>query len=99
VRRAVAEELRTDAGTLAKFVTSEPDRWDRNYVLKTIAGHPHADRTVLLRVLHVTVALLNQDNARPYAAALALARRGQLQTGRGARIDTPAGSLPPDASR
>jgi hypothetical protein len=33
VRRAVAEEFRTDAGTLAKLVTSEPDRWDRNYVM------------------------------------------------------------------
>ena len=32
----------------------------------------------MLRVLQETVALLNQANARPYAAALALARRGEL---------------------
>lgn len=34
VRRAVAEESRTDAAALAILVSSEPDLWDRNYLLK-----------------------------------------------------------------
>jgi hypothetical protein len=78
VRTAVAGHLQTDAATLAELVVSDLDRWDRNYLLKAVAGHPHADRAVLLRVLQETAALLNQPNARPYAAALRLARRSEL---------------------
>lgn len=81
VRRAIAENLQADAATLAELLTSEPGRWDRNYLLATIAGHPHADRAVLLQVLRETVSLLNQPNARPYAAALALAQRSELDAG------------------
>jgi hypothetical protein len=78
VRRAVADHRQTDAATLAELLASALSRWEQNYLLKAVAGHPHADRAVLLRVLQETTALLNQPDARPYAAALALARRNEL---------------------
>ena len=78
VRQAVAGHPLADAQTLAALMTEDLDGWDRNHLLATIARHPNADRTVLLRVLRETLALLRQPGVRPYAAALALAQRPEL---------------------
>ncbi len=78
VRRAVAACPRADATTLGAVPIDGLDRWSRNFVLMTIARHPHADRSVLLEVLRQTSALLNRPDERPFAAALALARRPEL---------------------
>jgi hypothetical protein len=78
VRKAVAEHPHADAQTLAALPTEDLSRWSRNHLLVTIARHPNADRTVLLRVLGETRMLLKQPDGRPYAAALALAQRPEL---------------------
>ena len=78
VRRAVARCPRSDPATLAAVVIDELDRWTRNSVLAAIAGHPNADRRVLLTILSRTRALLAQPDERPFAAALALAQRSEL---------------------
>ncbi|BCB88702.1 hypothetical protein [Phytohabitans suffuscus] len=79
VRKVVAQHLLADAQTLAvPLPTEDLDRWDRCHVLASIACHPNADRTVLRRVLRETLALLREPDGRPYAAALALARRPEL---------------------
>jgi hypothetical protein len=79
VRRAVAEDGRTDAATLTELINSDFDQWSRNYVLRLVAQHPNADRDVLLKVLQQTEALLRTPDARPYAAAIALAGRPELK--------------------
>ena len=78
VRQAVAEHPLADARTLASLPTDDLDRWDRYHLLATIARHPNTDRMVLCQVLRDTLALLQQRDARPYAAALALAQRPEL---------------------
>ncbi|MEU6074112.1 hypothetical protein [Micromonospora sp. NPDC047074] len=78
VRMAVAEHPLADAHTLATLSTEDLGGWDRRCLLATIARHPNADRMVLLRVLGETRALLRQPGGRPYAAALALAKRPEL---------------------
>jgi hypothetical protein len=54
------------------------DRWPRNCLMRVVAQHPEADRAVLLKVLQEITALLRQLDARPYAAAIALASRPEL---------------------
>lgn len=78
VRSAVAESPRSDATTLAAVCLDGLDRWTRNSILIATARHPNADRSTLLGVLRATRALLNQPGERPFAAALALARRTEL---------------------
>ena len=78
VRHAVAACPRSDAATLAAVVTEDLDRWTRNSVLAAIAGHPNADRSVLLTILDRTRVLLGRPDERPFAAAIALARRPEL---------------------
>jgi hypothetical protein len=78
VRSAVAACPRADAAALAAVPTDDLDRWTRNEVLLAIARHPNADRAVLLSVLDRTSALLGRPGERPFAAAMALARRTEL---------------------
>lgn len=78
VRNAVAKSPRADATTLAAISLEGLDTWTRNSVLAAIARHRNADRAVLLTVLEETRSLLNQPGTRPFAAALALARRPEL---------------------
>ncbi|WP_372450951.1 hypothetical protein [Actinoplanes flavus] len=78
VRSAVARSPIANAATLAAVSLDGLDRWTRNSILIAIARHPNADRSTLLGVLIETRALLNQPNERPFAAALALARRAEL---------------------
>ncbi|HEX5594706.1 MAG TPA: hypothetical protein VFX61_01595 [Micromonosporaceae bacterium] len=79
VRLAVAKDIRTSAATLIELLASEFDQWDRNYLLRLVAQHPEADRGVLLKVLQQTEVLLRQPDIRPYAAAIALANRQELE--------------------
>ncbi|WP_328474144.1 hypothetical protein OHA21_14385 [Actinoplanes sp. NBC_00393] len=78
VRSEVARCPQADATTLGAVSLDSLNRWTRNKVLADIAGHPHADRTVLRFVLGEVVASLNQPGGRPFAAALALATRPEL---------------------
>jgi hypothetical protein len=78
VRHAVATCPRADPATLAAVVTEDLNRWTRNSVLAAIARHPNADRSVLLTILSRIRALLGRPDERPFAAALALARRPDL---------------------
>ncbi|MFF5080663.1 hypothetical protein ACFY36_26725 [Actinoplanes sp. NPDC000266] len=78
VRSAVARSPRADATTLAAVSLDGLDRWTRNSVLLAIARHHNADRSTLLGTLREVRALLNQPGERPFAAALALARRAEL---------------------
>lgn len=79
VRQAVAEHPLAEAGTLSALPTDDLDRWDRNRLVATIAQHPNADRAVLLGVLAETLMLLRLPDVRPYACALALAERPELE--------------------
>ncbi|BCJ39036.1 hypothetical protein Athai_65390 [Actinocatenispora thailandica] len=79
VRRAVAQDPRTDAVALTELLVGEFDTWEHNCLLRLVAQHPRADRAVLLTVLTDTADLLNQPDARPYAAAIALAGRPELE--------------------
>ncbi|XVV13072.1 hypothetical protein ACQP2X_01570 [Actinoplanes sp. CA-131856] len=78
VRSAVARSPRADATTLAAVSLDGLDRWTRNSILLATARHHNADRSTLLKVLRDVRALLNQPGERPFAAALALARRTEL---------------------
>ncbi|MEH0937321.1 hypothetical protein [Micromonospora psammae] len=79
VRLAVAMDMRTSAATLIQLLAGQFDHWDRNHLLRLIAQHPQADRKVLLKVLQETEVLLRRADIRPYAAAIALASRQELE--------------------
>ncbi|WP_030488164.1 hypothetical protein [Micromonospora chokoriensis] len=79
VRLAVAKDIRTGAATLTELLAGEFSQWDRNYLLRLVAQHPQADRDVLLNVLQEAEVLLRQHDARPYAAAIVLASRQELE--------------------
>ncbi|WP_238011837.1 hypothetical protein KZZ52_13440 [Dactylosporangium sp. AC04546] len=79
VRLAVAEQPRTAPGTLLRILDSEFSVWDTNHLLHVVAGHPRADREVLLRVLERVAGLLTHRVVRPYSAVLALAGRAELE--------------------
>ncbi|GAA2337951.1 hypothetical protein [Dactylosporangium salmoneum] len=78
IRLTVLSRPWTAPETLLRVVNSEFDAWDTNRMLRTAAEHVRADRTVLLRVLERVAALLAGSVERPYAAALALADRPEL---------------------
>ncbi|WP_433265575.1 hypothetical protein ACQPWR_00510 [Micromonospora vinacea] len=79
VRLAVAKDSRTGGATLTELIGGEFSHWDRNYLLRLVAQHPQADRGVLLKVLQETEVLLRKADTRPYAAAIALASRQELE--------------------
>ncbi|MEV4134758.1 hypothetical protein AB0J72_21620 [Dactylosporangium sp. NPDC049742] len=75
---AVARRPQAAAGTLVRVLDGDYETWQFNDLLRVVAGHPNADRGVLLRVLHHVVRLLEAAEVRPYVAALALAGRHEL---------------------
>lgn len=78
VRLAVAKEARADVAALDELLSGDFSQWDRNHLLWLVAQHPQADRGVLLRVLQEVGLHLSRSAVRPYAAAIALARRPEL---------------------
>ncbi|MFF5232787.1 hypothetical protein [Dactylosporangium sp. NPDC000521] len=66
---AVARRPEAATGTLVRLLDGDYGEWDFNAVLRLVAGHPNADRGVLLRVLHHVATLLEATVVRPYAAA------------------------------
>ncbi|MDR7327662.1 MULTISPECIES: hypothetical protein [Catenuloplanes] len=78
VRLAVARQRRAGTAHLLALLDGELTGWDDNKLLFLIAGHPRADRHVLLAVLHRVAGLLNRPGRRPYAAACTLAGRSAL---------------------
>ncbi|MCT2279062.1 hypothetical protein M3G91_15700 [Micromonospora chalcea] len=79
VRLAVAMDIRTSTATLVELLAGKFDHWDRNHLLQLVAQHPQADRGVLLKVLQETEVLLGMADTRPYAAAIVLASRQELE--------------------
>ncbi|MBN1170683.1 MAG: hypothetical protein JXA67_00745 [Micromonosporaceae bacterium] len=57
---------------------ADPGPWNRYRLLHIVAGHPNADRRTLLVALDAVLTLLAEPDGRPYAAALALAKRPEL---------------------
>jgi hypothetical protein len=94
VRLAVAQHPNANADTLAELVTSDITGWNRNHLLALVAKHPRADRRVLLATVDAVAAALSGSDERPYAAALALAERIELEPSEVRRL-----SWLPSASR
>ncbi len=92
VRLAVAKDPRANTATLAELLTSDLTGWNRNHLLALVAMHPRADRAVLLAALDMVAAALGGLEDRPYAAALALAERTELELREVRRLVTLPGS-------
>ncbi|WP_433061571.1 hypothetical protein [Dactylosporangium sp. CS-033363] len=79
VRLAVAGRADAALPALRRvWAAGEYDAWDRNTLLRALAGHPNADRALLLEVRDEAARLLVAGLHRPYAAVLALATRPEL---------------------
>jgi hypothetical protein len=63
---------------LATLASKTSSTWNDNRLLALLAEHPNADSQVLALVLDRVQDLLATTGARPYAAALALAARAEL---------------------
>lgn len=77
VRHALAANPHCPPAALLKLSATRDCVWNDNMLLRLLAGHPRADRTVLRAVLAATARQL-ADGERPYAAVLALAERPEL---------------------
>jgi hypothetical protein len=75
VWEALAANPRTPADVLARLSAQYSSTWNDNRLLLLLARHPHADRSVLLKVLGELKTRLAVSQSRPYAAVLALAGR------------------------
>ncbi|MGH4029266.1 hypothetical protein ACQB60_10070 [Actinomycetota bacterium Odt1-20B] len=77
VWHALAANSATAPDTLLELSTAQDSAWNDNRLLRLLAEHPRADRTVLRAVRDAVVAKL-AEGERPYAAVLALAGRTEL---------------------
>ncbi|MFD7861464.1 hypothetical protein [Streptomyces sp. NPDC059783] len=77
VWQALAANPATAPGTLLELSTAQDSAWNDNRLLRLLAEHQSADRTVLRAVRDAVAAKLT-EGARPYAAVLALAGRTEL---------------------
>ncbi|MGW3007725.1 hypothetical protein ACWC9R_02655 [Streptomyces sp. NPDC001219] len=77
VWHALAANPSTAPGTLLELSTVQDSAWNDNRLLRLLAEHPRADRTVL-RAVRDAVAAKLAEGERPYAAVLALAGRTEL---------------------
>jgi len=77
MRLAVAGQARASAATLLRVLAGDFDRWDRDRLLFVVAGHPRADRAVLLVVLAEVSTMLRKPQWRPYPAPAVLALAGR----------------------
>ncbi|GLZ78127.1 hypothetical protein Afil01_29340 [Actinorhabdospora filicis] len=80
VWRALAERPDLSTELLRSLARRPAAGWNGACLLGLIARHPNADREALLIVLAATADLLGRGE-RPYAVALALARRIELPAG------------------
>ncbi|MFH8470720.1 hypothetical protein [Streptomyces sp. NPDC017991] len=77
VWQALAANPSTPPGTLLELSTAQDNAWNDNRLLRLLAQHPSADRSVL-RAVRDAVAAKLAGGERPYAAVLALAERTEL---------------------
>ncbi|MEV8318702.1 hypothetical protein AB0Q95_31555 [Streptomyces sp. NPDC059900] len=88
VWQALAANPHTPPAALLELSAARDSSWNDNRLLRLLAGHPRADRTVLKAVLDATAAKLAAGE-RPYAVVLALAAREEIE----ADEVTPLGDL------
>lgn len=74
VWQALAANPDTPPAALLELSAARDSVWNDNRLLRLLAEHPRADRTVLRAVFDATAAKL-AEGERPYAAVLALAGR------------------------
>ncbi|PBC67422.1 hypothetical protein BX265_8024 [Streptomyces sp. TLI_235] len=77
VWQALAANPRTPPAALLELAAARHSPWNDNALLLLLAEHPGADGAVLHAVLAAVAAKL-AEGERPYAAALALAGRAEL---------------------
>lgn len=77
VWQALAANPHTAPHTLLELSAAQDSVWNDNRLLRLLAEHPRADRTVLRAVRDAAAAKL-AEGERPYAAVLALAGRMEL---------------------
>ncbi|MGW6060299.1 hypothetical protein [Streptomyces sp. NPDC055189] len=78
VWQALAGNPHTPPAALLELSAARDSTWNDNRLLRLLAEHPRADRTVLRAVLDATAAKL-AEGERPYAAVLALAAREEIE--------------------
>ncbi|MFE7617011.1 hypothetical protein [Streptomyces sp. NPDC057496] len=91
VWQALAANPHTPPEALQELSAARDSVWNDNRLLRLLAEHPRADRTVLRAVLDATAAVL-AEGERPYAAVLALAGRGELGADEVERLGTLRGA-------
>ena len=79
VWQALASHPNAPASVLRDLCSRRDSVWNDNRLLRLIAEHPNADRTVLLKVLSELEVRLRTSASRPFAAVLALAARRELE--------------------
>lgn len=91
VWQALATNPHTPPAVLVALSKARDSVWNDNRLLRLLAEHPSADARVL-RVLLDAVAAKLEAGERPYAAALALACRPELESEEVARLGTLRGA-------
>ncbi|QKW40219.1 hypothetical protein HUT06_06545 [Actinomadura sp. NAK00032] len=79
---------------MGKLCSKGDSAWNDGRLLRLLAEHPNSDRTVLLKVLAELETRLLASTSRPYAAALALAARHELEPQEVQRLAALPGASP-----
>ncbi|MGW1067068.1 hypothetical protein ACWD4F_21440 [Streptomyces aureus] len=93
VWQALAANPHTPPAVLLDLTAARDSAWNDNKLLRLLAEHPSADAAVLRAVLDAVATKL-EEGERPYAAALALADRPELEPDDVARLGTLHGASP-----
>lgn len=91
VWQALAANPHTPPVALQELSTARDSVWNDNKLLRLLAEHPGAEPVVLRAVLHAVAAKL-EEGERPYAAALALADRLELEVDEVRKLGTLRGA-------
>ncbi|MET8102375.1 hypothetical protein ABZV29_39045 [Streptomyces sp. NPDC005236] len=91
VWQALAANPHTPPEALQELSTARDSVWNDNKLLRLLAEHPGANPVVLRAVLEAVTAKL-EEGERPYAAALALADRLELEVDEVRRLGTLRGA-------
>lgn len=94
VWQALAKNPYTPPDALVALASARSDAWNDHRLLSLLALHPSADPAVPAAVLEAVTGLLAKG-ARPYAAALALAARPEVEPARAMAL----GALPGASAR
>ncbi|MCT2546781.1 MULTISPECIES: hypothetical protein [Streptomyces] len=91
VWQALATNPHTPPEALQELSAARDSVWNDNKLLHLLAGHPSANPVVLRAVLEAVAAKLDEGE-RPYAAALALADRLELEVDEVKKLGTLRGA-------